>query len=115
MLASASVFKATGVLSDTWHITGTQGCFFLNIPFFSDVNGQSLQPLVGAPSIFETGGWQTVAQFTVSNGDQYTWHFRSDINGVAEPSTWAMMLIGFAGIGFAAYRRARTANAAVPA
>ena len=25
--------------------------------------------------------------------------------GVPEPSTWAMMLIGFAGIGFAAYRR----------
>ena len=24
---------------------------------------------------------------------------------VPEPSTWAMMLLGFAGIGFAAYRR----------
>jgi PEP-CTERM motif len=28
------------------------------------------------------------------------------VPGVPEPSTWAMMLIGFAGIGFAAYRRA---------
>ena len=27
--------------------------------------------------------------------------------GVPEPSTWAMMLIGFAGLGFGAYRRAR--------
>jgi hypothetical protein len=25
--------------------------------------------------------------------------------GVPEPSTWAMMLLGFAGIGFMAYRR----------
>lgn len=25
--------------------------------------------------------------------------------GVPEPSTWAMLLIGFAGIGFATYRR----------
>jgi hypothetical protein len=26
---------------------------------------------------------------------------------VPEPSTWAMMLMGFAGLGFAGYRRAR--------
>ena len=26
---------------------------------------------------------------------------------VPEPSTWAMMLVGFAGLGFAGYRRAR--------
>jgi hypothetical protein len=28
-----------------------------------------------------------------------------DTGSVPEPSTWAMMLIGFAGLGFAAYRR----------
>jgi hypothetical protein len=28
--------------------------------------------------------------------------------GVPEPSTWAMMLLGFAGLGFAGYRRARS-------
>jgi hypothetical protein len=27
---------------------------------------------------------------------------------VPEPSTWAMMLVGFAGLGFAGYRRTRT-------
>jgi hypothetical protein len=31
---------------------------------------------------------------------------------VPEPSTWAMMLLGFAGLGFAGYRRARRANPA---
>ena len=31
---------------------------------------------------------------------------------VPEPSTWAMMLLGFAGLGFAGYRRARKAGAA---
>jgi PEP-CTERM motif len=31
---------------------------------------------------------------------------------VPEPSTWAMMLIGFAGLGFAGYRRARGPHAA---
>jgi unsaturated chondroitin disaccharide hydrolase len=31
---------------------------------------------------------------------------------VPEPSTWAMMLLGFAGVGFAGYRRARAGRAA---
>jgi hypothetical protein len=26
-------------------------------------------------------------------------------SGVPEPSTWAMMILGFAGVGFMAYRR----------
>jgi hypothetical protein len=28
-----------------------------------------------------------------------------EVSGVPEPSTWAMMLLGFAGVGFMAYRR----------
>jgi hypothetical protein len=32
--------------------------------------------------------------------------------GVPEPSTWAMMLIGFAGLGYAGYRRATMPRAA---
>jgi hypothetical protein len=31
------------------------------------------------------------------------------VEGVPEPSTWAMMILGFAGIGFMAYRRRNTA------
>ena len=31
---------------------------------------------------------------------------------IPEPSTWAMMLLGFAGLGFAGYRHARQASAA---
>ncbi len=30
---------------------------------------------------------------------------------VPEPSTWAMMILGFAGVGFLAYRRKRGGNA----
>jgi hypothetical protein len=30
--------------------------------------------------------------------------FSSGIGGVPEPSTWAMMILGFAGVGFMAYR-----------
>jgi hypothetical protein len=30
---------------------------------------------------------------------------------VPEPSTWAMMILGFGGVGFMAYRRKRNENA----
>jgi hypothetical protein len=30
---------------------------------------------------------------------------------IPEPSTWAMMLVGFAGLGLAGYRRAKTGDA----
>jgi PEP-CTERM motif len=33
--------------------------------------------------------------------------------GVPEPSTWAMMILGFAGLGFMAYRKNRMALNAV--
>ena len=40
----------------------------------------------------------------------------SSVNtNVPEPSTWAMMLLGFAGLGFAGYRKARGARAALSA
>ena len=29
------------------------------------------------------------------------------VGGVPEPSTWAMMLIGFAGLGFVSYRKSK--------
>jgi PEP-CTERM motif len=32
-------------------------------------------------------------------------------SAVPEPSTWAMLLIGFAGFGFAGYRRAKVISA----
>jgi hypothetical protein len=35
--------------------------------------------------------------------------------GVPEPSTWAMMVLGFAGLGYAGYRRARAGHAVLAA
>jgi len=35
--------------------------------------------------------------------------------GVPEASTWAMMMLGFAGLGFAGYRMAKSARTALAA
>jgi len=37
------------------------------------------------------------------------------IRGVPEPSTWAMMILGFAGIGYMAHRRSRKSTMALTA
>ena len=44
---------------------------------------------------------------------QYT--IPSGAGGVPEPSTWAMMLLGFAGLGFAGYRRVKAGRATLGA
>jgi hypothetical protein len=51
--------------------------------------------------------------FSVLEGPQVGLRYGGVAYAVPEPSTWAMMLTGFAGLGFAGYRRNR--KAAVPA
>jgi hypothetical protein len=59
---------------------------------------------------------QTLASMGLTPGTyQYTWSSDSltvKIGTVPEPSTWAMMLLGFARLGYAGYRRAREPRAA---
>jgi hypothetical protein len=65
----------------------------------------------------DTGQWSIKAQIqaqwfdiTINNFRTDTFNFNDTVNvtdPVPEPSTWAMMLIGFAGLGFAAYRQSR--------
>ena len=106
-----NIYGAGEGLSDTWHIFGNAGDAVIQIPFNSDVEGQTLTPLVNAISLKETGQFQTVLQFTLTNGDDYTWQFRSDVeSGVPEPATWALMLGGF-GLAGVALRRRRMAVA----
>jgi hypothetical protein len=55
--------------------------------------------------------------FTVvgDNADAYTLSFSpgigNSVGAVPEPSTWAMMILGFGGLGFMAYRRKRNGTA----
>jgi hypothetical protein len=52
------------------------------------------------------GGFIAITGFS-QDGDLLGYY---SISPVPEPSTWAMLLVGFAGIGFAAYRRRLTAT-----
>jgi hypothetical protein len=99
---------------------------FVNVDplFFVDPNGQTLLtgldvtlvsdnvvPLpvsFGNAVIQETGGWQNLDPL-IKNF--YGWDFTipavNVMSDVPEPSTWAMMALGFASLGFVGYRRSR--------
>jgi PEP-CTERM motif len=55
---------------------------------------------------FNGGGGNIIATLTsdATAGVTITYNY-SPVTAVPEPTTWAMMLIGFAGVGFMAYRR----------
>ncbi|WP_082649945.1 PEP-CTERM sorting domain-containing protein [Bradyrhizobium lablabi] len=70
----------------------------------------------GIPPIFVYGGGVetrgpdvSVNSFSifVDLPDTYSLRFPQAVSAVPEPSTWAMLLIGFAGLGVAAYRRSQ--------
>jgi hypothetical protein len=80
--------------------------------FFSP---NSWNPLaIGTYEILESGGGvsDVIITFNDAHGVAHLDFYSDPITGTPEPSTWAMMLLGFAGLGFAGYR-ARKATAAL--
>ena len=59
-----------------------------------------------------------ILSFVVNNDGLYyndSTALTATISAVPEPSTWAMMILGFAGVGFMSYRRSRKASLALAA
>jgi hypothetical protein len=71
--------------------------FQANSQSFFQVNGQ----FFGANAFLQTSGLLSLEFEQI----QYSTIISEVTAAVPEPSTWAMMLLGFAGIGFMAYRR----------
>lgn len=93
-------------LSTSFAYDPTQGHLMLTVKEFSLGNGNTLYLDVDQ----NTG--TTNSRFSAYG---YNWNqglvtgFNDTVSAVPEPSTWAMMILGFAGIGFLTYRRRQTA------
>jgi hypothetical protein len=56
-------------------------------------------------NVWGNGGASGTLGTTASNNVNTSFNGTYSISAVPEPATWAMMLLGFAGVGFMAYRR----------
>ena len=87
---------------------------------FDPITGAFIGSIPINPGVNNTPGglWALTFGNGGNGGDPNTLYFADGINGeanglfgsisaVPEPSTWAMMILGFAGVGFMAYRRSR--------
>lgn len=74
---------------------------------FTDGNGVSWDFTGGATNIY----YGTFLDDTLGSFNSVIFNLTSTVAGVPEPATWAMLGIGFAGIGFAARRRTAVAAA----
>ena len=87
-----------GLIFDVGTRVAVAGAF----PVLAIGNGSNASVFTG-----NVGGTEYYAQVGTSNIGEAT----VISNGVPEPSTWAMMLLGFGGLGFLAYRKAQKGNA----
>jgi hypothetical protein len=140
--ASVYLFNLTGPHTATFSLNGSPtpaatgtGFFTLqNVPGTSDGAATTFAQLsffdaahdggyslLGGPQLF-TGTLAsptfTLGTFALSDDGFVSFKYNlsiTDAASVPEPATWAMMLLGFAGIGLALRRRTRAAGAAKPA
>jgi hypothetical protein len=64
---------------------------------------------INGPFLFRDGGspaeYGTGLAYAIEKGWLFATVTADNIRAVPEPSTWAMMILGLAGVGFMAYRR----------
>jgi hypothetical protein len=74
-----------------------------NKTIFSELNPTTINKYQEFTAIVSGTGSDTL-KFTSANDPAYTYLDNVSVSAVPEPATWGMMLIGFAGLGFMAYR-----------
>jgi hypothetical protein len=102
-LGSTDGFTTVAFPDDVLHDPPINGPPIIPLDFSSLVSAQ-------APLIFQGEIVAFDAPVTVGN-----WNITLEtVADVPEPSTWAMMILGFAGVGFMAYRKRRAALPSPP-
>ena len=87
-----------------------------NDPYGGTSLARSLNTVTGVESAGSLQFNGLVTSITWSNPDPEYWYgFTVGVSAVPEPSTWAMMILGFAGVGFMTYRRSRKTSLALAA
>jgi len=88
-------------------------------PFTYALNGtpaaQSYSLDTGGGGYNSNPGYQSAYSAYVSDHGVNLVNYAFVASGVPEPSTWIMMLLGFAGVGFAGYRRTKKSMSAFTA
>jgi len=111
--ADQLVDASTGTVVGQFHTTTTSG--FSNVFGLAD-DGAAMYAVAGTEIYtvdLSSGLLTPVLDYSGHGlGDANGTAFLAENNTVPEPSTWAMMMLGFAGLGFFGYRASRK-NAAV--
>jgi PEP-CTERM motif len=122
----ALITDATGIISSDpgfgvgpFTVTGISGYAGADSTIYAlgfddnqvSLGGISLATGAGDINIFYLDGAPGVTNSVQNPGGGLVALYTADLSvtAVPEPSTWAMTLLGFAGLSFAGYRRARTA------
>jgi PEP-CTERM motif len=96
---------ATGTLHDSLTVGGQT--LTLNIGY-SDTIGNTIDALsiTGGTTLIFSDGFKVVLNgLSLSTSGVTSAELTAAVSAVPEPSTWAMMILGFFGVGFMAYRR----------
>jgi hypothetical protein len=110
-LAPGSTTITSPLTGDAWLASDTPAAYFTPFVFSSNGAWTSVNVVFSVTTAAQFG--LKLEDFVGSGGVAGDAYFRNLTltSGVPEPSTWAMMLIGFAGLGFAARRRTKAAAA----
>ena len=99
----------TGHLTESITFDG-YGTFALWIPYSVDINTSDTLHIIGSGpnTSFNVGGFEITLNsqdFAPAGIGAFQHDVTATVAAVPEPSTWAMMILGFMGVGFMAYRR----------
>jgi len=99
--------EATSLPTPYGNLFLTASTPFFGLTYVSTVNGPSTPFDLSFPGFTHNAGIETVSLVNDGWGSPGYGHTDSlTITAVPEPATWGLMLLGFAALGFAGYRRA---------